>query len=82
MVQCYICGFEEAKYKCPKCGRLVCRHDWAGAYCAACEATLCRLCKSNFSISVCIVCGRLVCEKCSVRRGLGRVCKDCMRNLS
>ncbi|WP_148682650.1 hypothetical protein [Pyrobaculum ferrireducens] len=77
-MRCQICGYEEAERRCPRCGRWACRHDWAGEHCAACEATLCRICRQNFSISTCIVCGRPVCEKCSVRRGLGRICINCL----
>lgn len=80
MVKCYICGFEEAEYKCPRCGRWVCQHDWAGRHCAACEATLCRICGERFSISTCVKCGRPVCERCSVRRGLFRICKYCLES--
>ncbi|MEZ0318904.1 MAG: hypothetical protein ABWK05_02785 [Pyrobaculum sp.] len=78
---CQICGFEVATKRCPRCGRLVCEHDWAGGICAACEDTLCKLCRTNYSISTCMICGAPVCENCSVRRGLGRVCKKCINTV-
>ncbi len=78
-MKCQICGFEEAERRCPRCGRSVCRFDWAGEHCVVCAETLCRICGRNFSISTCVVCGQLVCEECSVRRGLGRVCKNCLK---
>ncbi|MFB6489928.1 MAG: hypothetical protein TU35_001560 [Thermoproteus sp. AZ2] len=77
---CELCGWEPADFKCPRCGRLVCRYDWAGDRCAACEATLCRICGVNYSVSTCYICGRPVCERCSVRRGLLRICVDCLRS--
>jgi len=35
-VKCQICGFEEAERRCPRCGRSVCRFDWAGEHCVVC----------------------------------------------
>ncbi|MEM0369470.1 MAG: hypothetical protein QXK71_00415 [Pyrobaculum sp.] len=78
MALCQICGFEKAVYKCKRCGRWVCEFDWAGEHCAVCEYTQCRVCKRRFSISTCVICGAVVCGGCSVKRGLGRICKNCL----
>ncbi|ACB40390.1 zinc finger HIT domain-containing protein [Pyrobaculum neutrophilum] len=77
MELCQICGFEKAELRCPRCGRRVCRHDWAGDRCAVCDSTLCRLCGRFFAVSTCAICGRPVCDGCSIRVGLGRVCREC-----
>ncbi|MCI4464405.1 MAG: hypothetical protein JHC22_01220 [Thermoproteus sp.] len=79
VVRCEICGWEPAEFVCPKCGRRVCRYDMGARYCKACEETLCRLCGVRYSVSTCYKCGRLVCERCSARRGLLRICVDCLR---
>ncbi|CCC81574.1 Zn finger protein [Thermoproteus tenax Kra 1] len=76
---CEICGWERADFRCPKCGRLVCRYDKGARYCRACEETLCEICGDAYSIATCYRCGKLVCDKCSVRRGLLRICVECLR---
>ncbi len=80
---CEICG-SEAEYTCSMCGRRVCsRHyDRGKGLCAYCSSTLCQLCGERLAIAACPVCGRVVCDKCSVQlTPVVRLCRDCYTRL-
>ncbi|NPB00840.1 MAG: hypothetical protein GXO10_05645 [Crenarchaeota archaeon] len=82
-MRCEICIIDEkeAKYRCRICGRSVCEDHYLKnmGICKICDMTLCYICRNRFAVAVCAICGRPVCEKDSVRRGLARICNQCLQ---
>ena len=81
MTICHICNEYPAKGRCSKCGRPVCsRHAAGNGLCIICNEALCRICRSELSITHCISCGRLGCHKCLIQLdNVRRVCIECVR---
>ncbi|OYT63055.1 MAG: hypothetical protein B6U69_00085 [Thermofilum sp. ex4484_15] len=83
-MKCEICGKEVTEtYTCKLCGRRVCKEDFdkGSGICEICKETLCALCKVRLAIAICNECGRLVCEDCSIKVGVGYLCKDCAKEV-
>ncbi|HIP85684.1 MAG TPA: hypothetical protein EYH17_03455 [Pyrodictium sp.] len=79
---CRVCGMP-ADYKCKMCGFYFCKqHIGSDKICILCSEALCRLCGKYYAISNCPVCGRIVCDQCSVQiTPVVRVCKECYNRL-
>ena len=81
---CSICG-DEATDRCRICGRYVCAKHYVAerGVCSYCYMSLCELCNNSLAIASCPICGRLICEECSVELTKAvRVCKACYSKLS
>ncbi|NPA24041.1 MAG: hypothetical protein GXO23_07090 [Crenarchaeota archaeon] len=82
-MKCELCIVDEkkAENRCVICGRYVCNEHFIPSLgiCKACELTLCHICKRRLAVAVCAVCGRPICERDSVRRGLVRICALCLQ---
>ncbi len=47
--------------------------------CTICRDSMCKRCGRRLSLAVCPVCGRTVCEECSVQvTPVVRVCRECV----
>jgi len=78
---CEICDKKiSVGFKCRLCGRTVCAEDFEprNGICVACKESLCEVCNEKLAIGYCKICGRLVCEACSLKDGVALVCKDCV----
>ena len=79
---CRVCGVS-ANYRCKMCGLYFCnQHISSDRVCVLCSEALCKLCGKYYAISNCPVCGRIVCDQCSVQiTPVVRVCRECYNRL-
>lgn len=81
MVECTICGFKKARFKCKLCSRQVCEDDYdkETGLCSVCLSTRCEICSKHLAIGYCMICGRIGCENCLLQvTTVSYVCRECL----